>query len=195
MYSAMILPLFGGHGRRCRIAPPFRFANLHQIELGHDVNLMRDCWIHVLGGLGDDVSIKLKIGNRCGIGMQATIAAAQSVVLEDQVLLARNVYIADHAHAFTDVSIPIMDQGIGNIAPVRIGRNTWLGQNVAVLPGVTIGEHCIVGANSVVNHSIPSFSVAVGAPARVVRTYNPATKQWQRLSPTSGDHRAAPCVS
>ena len=53
-------------------------------------------------------------------------------------------------------------------APVRIGRGTWLGERVAVLRGADIGAHCIVGANSVVKGRIPDYSIAVGAPARVV---------------------------
>jgi SAM-dependent methyltransferase len=95
-------------------------------------------------------------------------------------LLARNVYISDHNHAYVDLTRPIVHQGIGKVSPVFIGRNTWLGQNVSVLPGVTIGEHCIIGANSVVRSSIPSYSVAVGAPARVVKQVNRKTGQWER---------------
>jgi acetyltransferase-like isoleucine patch superfamily enzyme len=75
-----------------------------------------------------------------------------------------------------------MHQGINGVAPVTIGRGTWLGQNVVVLPGVTIGQHCVVGANSVVNSSIPDYSVAVGAPARVVRQYNRNSAKWERVA-------------
>jgi acetyltransferase-like isoleucine patch superfamily enzyme len=75
-----------------------------------------------------------------------------------------------------------MDQGIDNIKPVAIGRNSWLGQNAVVLPGVTIGEHCVIGANSVVNRSIPDFSIAVGTPARVVKTFNRQTKRWEKFT-------------
>jgi acetyltransferase-like isoleucine patch superfamily enzyme len=95
--------------------------------------------------------------------------------------LARNVYISDHAHAYENLDMPIMHQGIDSIAPVSIGRNTWLGENAVVLPGVTIGQHCVIGANAVVNTSIPDFSVAVGAPARVVRQFNKNSGQWERV--------------
>jgi len=103
------------------------------------------------------------------------------VLIEEYVLLARNVHIADHAHAFENIDVPIMEQGINRIAPVTIGRETWLGQNVVVLPGVTIGKHCVIGANSVVNSSIPDYCVAVGAPARVVRQYNRETDKWEKI--------------
>ena len=55
--------------------------------------------------------------------------------------------------------------------PVRIGNGSWLGYGTVVLPGADIGEHVVIGANSVVTGTIPSFSVAVGSPAKVVRRY------------------------
>ncbi|MBE7187857.1 DapH/DapD/GlmU-related protein, partial [Jatrophihabitans endophyticus] len=61
-------------------------------------------------------------------------------------------------------------QGFTSRGPVVIGDNVWLGAHVVVTSGVTIGERCVVGANSVVTRDLPPFSVAVGAPARVVRT-------------------------
>jgi lipopolysaccharide O-acetyltransferase len=180
IFTGLISRLFAECGKGSRIAPPFRFANLHQVRLGERVFVNPDCWIHVVGGLGDDRSVKLDIGAYSGIGMGATIAAAKSIVLGDHVLLARNVYISDHHHAYEDISRPIMYQGIGGVAPVSIEAHTWLGQNVVVLPGSTIGRHCIIGANSVVKGPIPDYSVAVGAPARVVKRFNPATSEWER---------------
>jgi acetyltransferase-like isoleucine patch superfamily enzyme len=114
------------------------------------------------------------------------------VLIEEYVLLARNVQIADHAHAFDNIDVPIMEQGIDRIAQVTIGRGTWLGQNVVVLPGATIGQHCVVGANSVVNSSIPDYSVAVGAPARIVKRFNQNSAKWEKVAsgfrPPTTDH-------
>ena len=83
--------------------------------------------------------------------------------------LARGVYISDHTHGFDDPDIPIRDQPLARVAPVRIGRGAWLGQNVVVMPGVTIGAGTVVGANAVVTSDLPPRCVAVGAPARVLR--------------------------
>ncbi len=60
-------------------------------------------------------------------------------------------------------------QGFTTKGPTRIGDNVWCGANVVVTTGVTIGERCVIGANSVVTESIPPFSIAAGAPARVLR--------------------------
>ena len=84
-------------------------------------------------------SPKLIIKAHTGIGMGAHISAAKQILIEEYVLLGRNVHISDHTHAFENIQTPIIQQGINGIAPVSIGRGTWLGQNVVVLPGVTIG--------------------------------------------------------
>jgi acetyltransferase-like isoleucine patch superfamily enzyme len=99
----------------------------------------------------------------------AVVQAVKGVVIEDRVLCARNVYVADHSHAFRDISVPICAQGVDKVAPVRICFGAWLGQNVVICPGVTVGRNAVVGANSVVRHDVPDFSVAAGAPANVIR--------------------------
>jgi acetyltransferase-like isoleucine patch superfamily enzyme len=94
------------------------------------------------------------------------------VRLEENVLIARNVYISDHIHNFDTPGLPVMAQGVGKVLPVTIGRGAWLGQNVVICPGVSIGRGAVIGANSVVNSNIPEYSLAVGAPARVVRQFS-----------------------
>ena len=97
------------------------------------------------------------------------ISAVRQVFLEESVLLARNVYISDHIHKYSEIDVPILAQGLDKIKPVLIKRGAWLGQNVVVCPGVTIGVGAVVGANSVVNQDIPDYAVAVGSPAKVVK--------------------------
>jgi acetyltransferase-like isoleucine patch superfamily enzyme len=155
---------------------------LQHVSLGKDVIINRDCWISTHGRTSDNSGTKLTIGHGTAIGMGATISSALSIVIEEKVLLARNVYISDHGHAFQDISVFIKEQGISQPAPVHIGRGAWLGQNVVVLPGVKIGEHCVIGANAVVRTDIPAFSVAVGIPARVVRRYNCETAKWEKIA-------------
>jgi len=65
----------------------------------------------------------------------------------------------------------VLDQGFERLEPVAIGDGAWLGQNVVVCPGVTIGTGAVVGANSVVTEDVPAYSLAVGAPARIVRRF------------------------
>ena len=83
----------------------------------------------------------MSIGKGSSIAGGCVISAVRSVQLEDNVLLARNVYISDHMHKYTDTEIPVIAQGIDNIKPVLVKRGAWLGQNVVVCPGVTIGGY------------------------------------------------------
>jgi acetyltransferase-like isoleucine patch superfamily enzyme len=181
LFTLVISSAFKEFGAGSRISPPLRFYGLNWISLGEDVMVHRDCWIQVVPGHGNGKGAKLIIKSHAGIGMGAHISAARQVVLEEYVLLGRNVYISDHAHAYENITLPISQQGINRIAPVTIGRETWLGENVVVLPGVIIGKHCVIGANSVVNRSIPDYSVAVGSPARVIKQYNSNTGRWESV--------------
>ena len=107
------------------------------------------------------------IGDRCLIGRGSSIVGHLEIVIEDDVFFGPNVYITDQNHGVSDPNLPIGKQTAAE-KPVRIGAGSWLGTNVVVLPGVTIGEHVAVGANSVVTKDLPAHSVAVGAPARVI---------------------------
>ncbi|MBS32550.1 MAG: sugar acetyltransferase [Acidimicrobiaceae bacterium] len=111
----------------------------------------------------------VRIGDRCLIGRGSGIVGHFSIDIGDDVWTGHHVYITDQNHGYDNVDIPISQQSMPE-KPVRIGSGSWLGHGTVVLPGTDIGEHVVIGANSVVTGSIPSFSVAVGAPARVVKS-------------------------
>jgi acetyltransferase-like isoleucine patch superfamily enzyme len=77
--------------------------------------------------------------------------------------------VTDSSHRFDDPKLPVPWQGFTSKGPTRIKDNVWCGAGVVVTSGVTIGERCVIGANSVVTTDIPAFSVAAGVPARVLR--------------------------
>ena len=110
------------------------------------------------------------IGDRCLIGRGSGIVGHFSIEIGNDVWTGHNVYITDQNHGYEDVTKPISQQSQPERA-VKIGDGSWLGYGSVVLPGVTIGEHCVIGANSVVTRDVPSFSVAVGVPARVIKQY------------------------
>ena len=84
-------------------------------------------------------------------------------------------------HQYDNPNVPIILQPIKQISPVRIGEGSWLGENVCVI-GANIGKHCVIGANSVVTHDIPDYSIAVGVPAKVIKKYNFETKVWEKVN-------------
>src|SRR6056300_1413447 len=105
----------------------------------------------------------VRIDDRCLIGRGSGIVGHFSNDIGDDVWTGHHVYITDQNHGYENLDIPISQQSMPE-KPVRIGSGSWLGHGTVVLPGADIGEHVVIGANSVVTGVIPSFSVAVGAP-------------------------------
>ncbi len=97
------------------------------------------------------------------------VAAVELVEIGSHCMLANGCMVTDANHRFDDPDKPITWQGFTSKGPTRIGDNVWLGAHVVVTSGVTIGERCVIGANSVVTQDIPPFSIAAGAPAKVLR--------------------------
>jgi lipopolysaccharide O-acetyltransferase len=129
----------------------------------------------------------LHIGNHVQINDSVHIGAIEQVVIGDYTLIASRVFISDHNHGNYQIrdpasapDTPPAERPLSS-KPVHIGRNVWLGEQVCILPGVTVGNGAIVGANSVVTHDIPSNSIAAGNPARVIRLFDASTKTWKRI--------------
>lgn len=129
----------------------------------------------------------LNIGCNVQINDSVHIGAIEKVVIGDNVLIASRVFISDHNHGCYQVQddlsspeIPPADRPLSS-RPVNIGNNVWLGEQVCILPGVTIGDGAIVGANSVVTRDIPPNSIAAGNPARVIRLFDATTKIWRKI--------------
>ncbi|NNE11303.1 MAG: acyltransferase [Ilumatobacter sp.] len=110
----------------------------------------------------------VSIGDRCLIGRGSGIVGHFSIEMGDDVWTGHHVYITDQNHGYDDPDRPISVQ-VQPERPVRIGSGSWIGHGSVVLPGADIGRNVVIGANSVVSGHIPDGSVAVGAPARVIR--------------------------
>lgn len=151
---------------------------------GSDSLLVLPCWVFGARDitLGDRVLIgqctrlgaldgaKLTIGDDCEItGGSSFFARTEGIEIGRGVLMAWNVQIYDAQHETAAADRPIRDQGLARGGKVRICDGAWLGANVVVLQGVTIGRNAVVGANSVVTADIPDFATAAGVPARVIR--------------------------
>ena len=169
VFSLLISGAFGSFGARTVLQPPLRLHGEKRIVIGDDVFVGAGSWLQVLPG--ESETIALEIGDGTSIAGACVLSAASSIRLGRRVLLARNVYISDHIHAYEEPGRAVLDQGVSKVAPVEIGDGAWLGQNVVVCPGVRIGQGAVVGANSVVIDDVPDLSLAVGAPARIVRSF------------------------
>ena len=110
----------------------------------------------------------VSIGDRCLIGRGSGIVGHLSIEIGDDVWTGHHVYITDQNHGYEDLGLPISKQVMPE-QPVSIGDGSWLGHGTVVLPGVRIGRHVVVGANSVVTSDLPDNCVAAGVPARVIK--------------------------
>lgn len=168
LFSLSVGGAFAEFGRRSVLQLPVRLVNEHRISIGSGVFVGANSWLQVLDPDGD---VALSLGDGVSIAGNVVLSASESLRIGNHVSFARNVYVADHSHAYADVTRPILAQGIADVAPVEIDDGAWLGQNVVVLGGVRIGKGAVVSAGSVVTSNIGDHCLAVGAPARVVRRF------------------------
>ena len=124
------------------------------------------------------LNAEIVIGKNTRVHSGTRITAAGSVTIGDNVLIAPEVFITDHNHGMNPEIIEGYAKQELIIKPVKIDDGTWIGQRVCILPGVTIGKHCVIGAGSVCTHSIPDYSMAVGVPAQVIKRWDTNSKQW-----------------
>lgn len=152
------------------IGPGLHITGEPAIDLGSRVIIQRGAALYARSGS------HLCVSDGCRIGSDVVISVADAVTLGRDVLLAPRCYISDHNHQFSDPAVPVIHQGMTTPAPVIIGDGCWLGINVCVLAGVTLGRNCVVAANSVVTSSFPDGSVIGGAPARLLRSLTSPTR-------------------
>lgn len=134
-----------------------------RLEVGEGALLEPGVWITA------PERARVRIGAGTFLNMGVMVASQELVEIGDHCMLANGCFVSDANHRFDDPHRPITWQGFDSRGPTRIGQNCWLGANVVVTSGVSIGERCVIGANSVVTADIEPFSIAAGAPARVLR--------------------------
>jgi len=159
---------FHSFGARSICRRPYWLQGANRIAVGDDVTLV-GVWLAVVGQArwAVDQEPPLRIGKGVAVLPYGRIVVAESVVIEDYASIAAGCLIVDNEHTKVG-SWDSFGEGPLETAPVRIGRGAMLGEHVTVLKGANIGRSCLIGANSVVRGEIPDYSIAVGAPARVV---------------------------
>ena len=134
-----------------------------RLELGPHALLEPGVWLTA------PAPARIRIGEGTFLNMGVMIAAVELVDIGAHCMFANRCFVTDGNHRFDDPDRPVPWQGFTTKGPTRVGDNVWCGANVVITSGVTIGERCVIGANSVVTADIPPFSIAAGAPARVLK--------------------------
>lgn len=135
------------------------------------------CARHLLKSCGKDVVVKdhcyfgnglrLSVGDRSQLGQNARLGG--TITIGDDVVMGPDVVMMATSHEFKDLNTPINLQGAKPEEPIEIGNDCWIGTRVIILPGVHIGNKCIVAAGAVVTHSFPDNCILGGVPARCLR--------------------------
>jgi len=164
-------PLIHHKGKKSLIRSHTRMDILpfNKFYMGDDSTI--EDFTTINNGVGD-----IYIGDRTRIGLGCTLIGPVSV--GNDVRLAQNIVMSGLNHNYTDVSLPISEQGV-TTNPIVVEDEVWIGANCVILPGVTVKKHAVVAAGSIVRRNVPAYSVVAGNPAKVMKKYNKETKAWE----------------
>jgi len=181
--SLIYTKIFFNSARIIRL--PFDIRNRHLISLGKGLTTGYGCRIEALP-LSKTDKIVIQFGNDVQINDYVHITAMESVTIGNNVLIASKVYISDCSHgSYAGNQYDSEPDTAPSLRPlysksVSIEDNVWIGEFVSILPGVTIGKGSIIGSMSVVTKPIPAYSIAVGAPAKVIKVFNFSNQRWEK---------------
>ncbi|MBE0650333.1 MAG: acyltransferase [Bacteroidales bacterium] len=143
----------------------------NRFELGNDSTIEDFCTIN--NGVGDVI-----IGDRTRIGLGNVLIGP--VKVGSDVMFAQNVVLSGLNHSYEDISLPPSQQKVST-NPIVIEDEVWIGANAMITAGVTVGKHSVIAGGSIVVKDVPPYSVVVGNPGKILKKYNPETKQWERV--------------
>ena len=182
-YCLIRTKLYFANARLIRF--PIDIRNKHLINIEQGFTTGKYCRIEV-EALNECKGHKIKIGKNVQINDFVHISAANLITISDNVLIASKVFISDSSHGKYDgfnqdkPSTPPQNRKLYS-SPIFIGKNTWIGESVTILKGVSIGNNCIIGANSIVTKDIPDNVIIVGSPARIIKRYNIVNQTWEKI--------------
>lgn len=177
-------PLFGRIGAGTTIFRPALLLGTEHIYIGDRVLIRPGARLEII--LRDGVRPCIEIGDDVSIEQNVHIVCQTRVTIGARVSLTGGAAIVDVTHpheAVIEGTRPAAARA-DDMRAVTIGDDSFIGYGAVILPGVTIGRGCMIGANSVVSRDIPDYSVAAGAPARILRT-SAGSPQTKKNTPTS----------
>lgn len=171
---------FKKFGRNSIIKRPFKVWNKNSIEIGDDVFVAENAFFSI--SKSSDKNPLLKIGNGVCIGSNFLAACIDEIIIEDNVLVSDRVFVSDHIHDYHDINKPVITQPLLMRGQVKIKSGSFIGINVVIMPGVTIGLNSVVGASSVVTKDVPDYCVVTGNPAKIIKQFDFNKKEWVKIN-------------
>ena len=174
-------PLYKQWHLQSSIVSPMRIVGKKYISVGNNVTILNNARLEAVSCYaGTTYTPELLIRDGVTIQQNVHITCAEKVEIGENTAIVSNVTISDIIHPYTAEDKHLIDQPL-MVKPVKIGKFCGIYNNVVINVGVTVGNHVTIGANSVVTHDIPGYSLAVGNPARVIKKYDNELKQWIKV--------------
>ncbi len=168
---------WGSKGKGTHIIKPMRLIGKTRIFLGDNVTILNNARLETLREWkGTILNGILKIGDNTSIEQSCHIVSAKEIEIGHDSVFSAYVYVSDCAHGY-DVGDSIMDSQL-DIKPVKIGNHCFVGIGSCIMPGVSLGDNVVVGANSVVTKSFSDNCMIAGSPAKMIKKYDEATRIW-----------------
>lgn len=170
------------HGKKLHIRSKGTILNGKRISVGNNFTLSENFVLAFYKDCCKDGSTNcgLYIGNNFSGNRNIKIYCAKKITIGDDVMFGSDILVTDNNHGMNPENGSYSLQEL-SCSEVTIGSGCWIGEKVCILSGVTIGEKAIIGAGSVVTKSIPSYSIACGNPAKVIKKWNFDKKIWERV--------------
>lgn len=182
LISIFLAQFYGNYGIGSRIQRPrIILANKKHIFLGKNVCIRPYARIEpIVSWNGQKFNPRIEIGDNVTIEQNLHLTCANFVKIGSFSSITGYVCITDIDHEYRDISQPLLSQSL-IVQETEIGKYCFIGTGVKIMAGVHIGEHSVIGANAVVTHDIPPFSVATGIPAKVIKKFSFETNQWEKV--------------
>lgn len=172
-------------GKNVTVKKPL-FWSPEYISIGNNVFIWPGCRIEGINQYGDkQYRPHIRFGDAVSIQQNCHITAADELSIGKDTTISFGVSIQDTDHEYQQINVNILQQPL-LVKKTTIGENCFIGSGAKILAGTVLGKQCIVGTNAVVRGVFPDYCVIAGVPARIIKRYNPETREWARTNATGG---------
>ena len=176
-------------GRDTHIDPSARIMGMKYITLGKNFKADKGFWLHAVDTHGGQMfKPRIIIGDDVSFGDWCHVGATHLVRIGNHVLFGSKCYVTDHNHgiytgdACSHPDTPPAERPLTADSYVIIEDNVWVGDGVAILPGVTVGRGAIIATNAVVTKDIPPYTICAGIPARPIKKWDEEKGRWVKYN-------------
>ena len=156
------------------------------IDFGENLTTGIGCRFDCFPGSNPDM-VKIRFGKNVQLNDYVHMVGMENIEIGDNVLMASHIFISDNSHGSykgdeldSDPSVAPINRQYP-VASIKIGKNCWIGEGSIIMPGVEIGEGSIIGAHSIVNRDVPSWTIAAGTPAKIIKKWDKDKKRWVKI--------------